>query len=206
MPTSRSRRVAPRTPPRPPGPANPLLPHPVRAPKSPDRLPGPTPPEHQPRRRANGGRRPDRQAGATASSAGRGRCARDTPQPAAVTPGFGGLPLLHPQAAEVLRNGGVVEKAQAARPHPSPQIERLRRTQHPRHRGMASPCVPLERRCLSLRSSGVRARRADGAKTRSKVLSELAQGNVSVEWERTDVAPGVLEGRPDPRHAAARPQ
>ena len=37
----------------------------------------------------------------------------------------------------------------------------------------------------------MRARRADGAKTRSKVLSELAQGNVSVEWERTDVAPGV---------------
>ena len=78
--------------------------------------------------------------------------------------------------------------------------------QIPQSRGMASPGVTLQRRCLSLRSSGVRARRADGAKTWSRVLSELAQGNVSVEWERTDVAPGVLEGRPDPRHAAARPQ
>ena len=81
MPASRSRRVAPRTPPSPPGPANPLLPHSVRARKSADQLPDPTPPEHQPTERANGGRRPDRQAGATASSAGRGRRARDTPQP-----------------------------------------------------------------------------------------------------------------------------
>ena len=36
-----------------------------------------------------------------------------------------------------------------------------------------------------------------------KVLSEFAQVNVSVEWERADVAPGVLAGRPDLRGAAA---
>jgi len=106
MPASRSRRVAPRTPPSPPGPADPLLPHPLRARKSHDRLPDPTPPEHQPtqtrKRRA-----PSRSAGrATASSAGRGRRARDTPSRRG-DPGFGGLPLLH-------------EKTQQRRPHPSP--------------------------------------------------------------------------------------
>ena len=56
---------------------------------------------------------------------------------------------------------------------------------------MASPCVPLERRCLSLRSSGVRARRADGAKTWSKVLSEFAQVNVSVELQAKKTAEEV---------------
>jgi hypothetical protein len=35
------------------------------------------------------------------------------------------------------------------------------------------------------------------------VLSEFAQVNVSVEWERADVTPGLLAGRPDPRGAAA---
>ena len=55
--------------------------HPLRARKSADQLTDPTPPEHQLRRRANGERRPDRQAGATASSAGRGRRACDTPKP-----------------------------------------------------------------------------------------------------------------------------
>ena len=80
MPASRSRRGGNldrhRAHASPPGPANPLLPHPVRARKSPDQLPDPTPPEHQPRRRANGEHRPDRQAGATASSAGRSRTSR----------------------------------------------------------------------------------------------------------------------------------
>jgi hypothetical protein len=152
MPASRSRRVAPRTPPSPPGPANPLLPHPLRARKSHDQLPDPTPPEHQPRRRANDERRPDRQTGATASSAGRGRCARDTPSRRG-DPGFGGLPLLHGRPSSA---GRTLHPNRTAAPHPAspplrgaegsstaglapPRIRDLRRSRAPIRPGHATP-------------------------------------------------------------------
>ena len=124
MPASRSRRKAPRTPPSPPGPAHPPLPHPLRARKAADRLPDPTPPEHQPRRRANGGHRPDRQAGATASSAGRGRRASDTPSRRG-----------DPASAVCLCS---TEKTQQRRPHPAPPSN-----------GCAAPSTP--RRCAARR-------------------------------------------------------
>jgi len=108
MPASRSRRVAPRTPPSLPGPADPLLPHPVRARKSPDQLPGPN--------TTGTSAHADAQ---TASVVPIGRpgpphrvpvedVAPVTPPSRRGDPGFGGLPLLH-------------EKTQQRRPHPSPQ-------------------------------------------------------------------------------------
>jgi len=51
----------------------------------------------------------------------------------------------------------------------------------PRHR-IAS--VTLQSRRVSLRSVGVTVRRSDGARSWSRVLTELAQVRVSVEWER----------------------
>jgi len=108
MPASRSRRVAPRTPPSLPGPADPLLPHPVRARKSPDQLPG-----------SNTTGTSAHADAQTASVVPIGRpgpphrvpvedVAPVTPPSRRGDPGFGGLPLLH-------------EKTQQRRPHPSPQ-------------------------------------------------------------------------------------
>src|SRR5664279_4421411 len=51
-------------------------------------------------------------------------------------------------------------------------------------RGIESPGVTLQSGRISLRSMGVKVKRSDGAKSWSRVLSELAQVRVSVEWER----------------------
>ena len=68
---------------------------------------------------------------------------------------------------------------------PVSERRRSRESDGPQGRPFASNAsVTLQSRRVSLRSVGVTVKRSDGARSWSRVLTELAQVRVSVEWER----------------------